>query len=86
MDRKGAIGVRGVIVIILVLIIVAFLLQNSQVVEIQFLGWKWSMSKVILILFSMAVGFFMGILTALEFIRRTRRDKKPSTKESSTGL
>ncbi|HHN64180.1 MAG TPA: LapA family protein [Nitrospirae bacterium] len=74
MDRKGAIGVRGVIVIILVLIIVAFLLQNSQVVEIQFLGWKWSMSKVILIVFSMFVGALIGLILGRELFRK--REKK----------
>lgn len=76
MDKIGAIGVRGVIVIVLVLVILAFLIQNSQVVEIQFLGWKWSMSKVILIVFSMLVGAVIGLILGRELFRkREKKDK-----------
>lgn len=40
------------------------LLQNTQVVSVQFLFWKWSMSRIILLplilLIGFGVGFFVG--------------------------
>ncbi|RMG67305.1 MAG: LapA family protein [Nitrospirae bacterium] len=79
MNRSGAIGIRGVVLIVLVLIVVAFLLQNAQVVEVQFLAWKWTMSRVILILFSMAAGFIIGLIVGWDLFRR--RPKKEEGKQ-----
>lgn len=77
MKNKGAISIRGVGLIILSLIVVAFLLQNFQTVEIQFLAWEWSMSRAILILLSMVVGLIIGIILGRELFR------KKNTKEGA---
>ncbi len=78
MNNKGAIGIKGIILIVLSLVVVAFLLQNSQVVEIQFLAWKWSMSRVILILFSMAIGLIAGLILGWELFRKKEKKEGES--------
>jgi uncharacterized integral membrane protein len=51
-------------IIILALIVFAFvmLIQNTQVVEVQIIFWKIAMSRIILILFMLIVGFGIGYL------------------------
>lgn len=47
---------------IILLSVLAFVLlvQNTQVISIQFLMWKVSMSRIILLFFAMLLGFFLG--------------------------
>lgn len=46
------------------LFVVLIILQNTQVVEFQFLAWKFSMSRIILLplifLSGLVVGFVLG--------------------------
>ena len=51
-------------IVILVLIVFAFviLIQNTQVVEVQIFFWKIAMSRIVLILFMLIVGFGIGYL------------------------
>ncbi len=46
-------------------------LQNTQVVEFQFLFWTFGMSRIVVISFMMLVGFVTGYLVA-----RMEKDKK----------
>ncbi|MCW8935610.1 MAG: lipopolysaccharide assembly protein LapA domain-containing protein [Gammaproteobacteria bacterium] len=48
------IGLIGVAFILL------FILQNSEIVSINFLFWKFQMSRIILILVLLVVGFLSG--------------------------
>jgi uncharacterized integral membrane protein len=47
-------------VLTLVLLFVIIVLQNTQVVDIQVLFWRLSMSRIILLFFSLVVGFVGG--------------------------
>jgi uncharacterized integral membrane protein len=58
-----------IIVLVLALII---LFQNSQVIKIRLLFWKIEMSQIILVLFTLAVGFVLGFVTAKLAGRRHR--------------
>lgn len=78
MNNKGAIGIKVIILIVLSLVVVVFLLQNFQVVEIHFLAWKWSMSRVILVLFSMAIGLVAGLILGWEFFRKKEKKEGES--------
>jgi uncharacterized integral membrane protein len=51
-------------IVISVLIVFAFviLIQNTQVVEVQIFFWKIAMSRIVLILFMLIVGFGIGYL------------------------
>ena len=56
-----AIGITSTILILV------FILQNTEVVTVNFLFWKIEMSRVILILVLLLVGFLLG------YIFRSRR-------------
>ena len=51
--KKIALIVLGVLLLII-------LLQNTQVVSVRFLFWKLSMSRIILLPLFMLVGFIIG--------------------------
>ena len=48
-------------VLLLVALFVILVLQNTQVVDIRLLFWQLSMSRIILLLFSLVVGFAAGV-------------------------
>ncbi len=48
--------------IALVLLVGIFILQNTEVVNINFLFWRFSMSRVLLIIIFLLAGFVMGWL------------------------
>ena len=51
-----------IIFFILVILVVLFVLQNTQVVETQFITWKVSMSRSLLLLGTFLVGIIAGWL------------------------
>jgi lipopolysaccharide assembly protein A len=48
------------IVAILALFVLIFLAQNTEVVKVSFLFWDISMSRAVLLFFSLSIGFFLG--------------------------
>ena len=62
------------IVVILAGIVLIFLAQNIQVVTVSFLFWEMSMSRAVLILFTLLIGFVIGWF--LNSYLSYRRDKK----------
>jgi len=48
--------------VVSIFIIVVFTLQNSELVTVNFLFWKLEMSRVILILAVLLIGFILGYL------------------------
>lgn len=63
---------KTVIAIIFATIIIIFSVQNVEVTDIKFLFWKLSLSRVLVILGSFAIGVLVGLLASI---------KKPSTKK-----
>ncbi len=53
---------KTIIFVILVIVVVLFVLQNTQVVEAQFLFWKASMSRALMLLGTFLVGIIAGWL------------------------
>lgn len=51
---------KNIALICLGVLLLVFLLQNTQVVSIRFLFWKLSMSRVILLPLIMLIGFIIG--------------------------
>lgn len=49
-----------IVIIILASIGVIFLIQNVSAVEVSFLFWSISMSRALLIFFTLVVGFILG--------------------------
>jgi uncharacterized integral membrane protein len=54
--------IRAMLTLLLAILSVIFVLQNTEVVGIRFLFWTLSMSRVLLILLLMAVGILIGWL------------------------
>lgn len=70
--------IKSVIVLFLVLLVAIFAVQNSEIIEIQFLFWSFSTPRVLLILSMIFIGFFIGIsASSISAI------KKPVTKPKS---
>lgn len=57
---------KTVVILISILLIVLFSVQNSEITEVNFLFWKLSISRVLIILGSFAIGIVVGVLLSLK--------------------
>ncbi|KAF0122828.1 MAG: hypothetical protein FD151_591 [bacterium] len=59
---------KTIIILVLVALLVIFLLQNTEVIEVRFLFWQISMSRIVLLFSTLIVGlitgWFLSILTS----------------------
>jgi putative membrane protein len=53
---------KGIVFVILVIIMVLFVLQNTQVVDVQLLVWKVTMSRALMLLGTFVLGMVAGWL------------------------
>jgi uncharacterized integral membrane protein len=51
---------KTIIILILIVLSIVILIQNTQVVEVQIFFWKIAMSRIIMITFLLIVGFVIG--------------------------
>jgi len=51
-----------IIILILVVLALVFIIQNTGIVGVQFYFWKISMSRIIIISYSLLIGFVLGYL------------------------
>lgn len=63
-----------IVSLVIACLIIVFMLQNSVVVEVQFLFWTLSMSRSLLVIVFVAVGMLVGWLlnSYLSFRKRHR--------------
>lgn len=47
--------------------------QNTEVVEFNLLFWRVSMSRIVLLLLAMSIGFVAGVISALLVVRSRRQ-------------
>ncbi|MBT8385568.1 MAG: LapA family protein [Bacteroidia bacterium] len=57
---------KTILAVIFATIIVIFSLQNAEVTEVKFLFWKLSMSRVLIIMGSFAIGVLVGLLVSMK--------------------
>ena len=57
---------KTILALIFATIIVIFSLQNAEVTEVKFLVWKLSMSRVLIIMGSFAIGVLVGFLISMK--------------------
>jgi uncharacterized integral membrane protein len=57
---------KTIMAIVFAIIVVLFSLQNSAITQVEFLFWELSMSRVLVILGSFAIGVLVGILVSLK--------------------
>ncbi|KFO66912.1 hypothetical protein ER57_14120 [Smithella sp. SCADC] len=65
------------LVVILVVLALIFVAQNIEVVTVSFLFWEMSMSRAVLIFFTLLIGFIIGWF--LNSYMSYRKDKKESS-------
>ena len=53
---------KGIVFVILVIIMFLFVLQNTQVVDVQLLVWKVTMSRALMLLGTFVLGIVAGWL------------------------
>ena len=66
--------IKTIVFLILVALVVIFVIQNTQVVEFQFLAWKVSMSRALLLLGTFIIGVVVGWMS-----RRMRPKERKAT-------
>jgi uncharacterized integral membrane protein len=65
------------LVAILALLALIFLAQNIEVVTVSFLFWEMSMSRAVLLFFSLLIGFIIGwFLHSFLSYRKNKNDLK----------
>lgn len=57
---------KTILAIVFATIIVVFSLQNSDMTEVEFLFWKLTTSRVLIILGSFSIGVIVGILVSMK--------------------
>lgn len=57
---------KTLIAIVFILLVVVFSLQNAEVTDVNFLFWKLSMSRVLIISGSFGVGVLVGVLVSMK--------------------
>jgi uncharacterized integral membrane protein len=66
--------IRNIVFLCLIGVVVIFVLQNTQVVEVRFLFWTISMSRALMLFGTLAIGLVGGWLITLP--RRGKTPKK----------
>lgn len=56
---------KWVLILVLLVFLVIFTVQNYEVVEIQFLLWSFETSRAIIIFTTLAIGVLIGWITSL---------------------
>ena len=67
--------VRNIIFVCLIGLVVIFVLQNTQVVEVRFLFWAVSMSRALILIGTLAIGLIGGWLLTLPKRRKALKEK-----------
>jgi uncharacterized integral membrane protein len=65
---------KTIIILVLILLALIILIQNTQVVEFGLLFWKIAMSKILMLFIALVVGFLVGFLLRPMIIKK--KDKR----------
>ena len=69
--------VKSIIIIVLAIIALILIVQNTEVVPIQLLLWRIWMSRIVLIILMLAIGFGIGFALAKLGGRKSAKTEKP---------
>lgn len=72
--------IRNIIFICLIVFVLIFVVQNTQVVEFRFLAWTISMSRALMLFGTLAIGFIAGWLLKLPKRKKEQPDEKKARK------
>jgi len=72
---EGIVSLKIILILFLALLGLIFIAQNIAVVEIRFLFWRLELSRALLILFLLLIGFTIGWLGRSTFSAGRNRRK-----------
>ncbi len=72
-DNEGKTSLATTLAMVLLILFIIFLLQNSANVDISFLFWRLSMARAVFLLASLAIGVVVGFIAAWEIFGRKKR-------------
>ena len=68
--------VRFILGIIFGIVALVFMLQNTEVVNVEFLAWTFSLPRAMMYLILLVLGFVLGwLVTSIRVIKLRRRKK-----------
>jgi uncharacterized integral membrane protein len=67
---------RNIVFVILIALVLLFVAQNTQVVEVEFWPWKIAMSRALMLLATLAIGLVGGWLLTLPKKRPHQKPRK----------
>lgn len=76
-------NVKLILIVILASLAVIFITQNVTVVEVSFLFWSISMSRALLIFFTLVMGFILGWFLHSYLSYRKAKNETPDIEQSS---
>jgi len=78
--------VRSVVILVLLLLFLIVVVQNTEVVSVRVLFWDLTMSRIILLALSLAVGVIIGFLLGRPWQRRRQyaSTKQPPERPKNT--
>lgn len=75
---------KTILAIVFATLIVIFSLQNAEVTNVNFLFWSISVSRVLIILGSFAVGALVGIIVSLKRKKKIPKETVKPVKPAET--
>ena len=54
--------IRNILFAVLIILVIIFVIQNTQVVEVKFLAWQVNMSRALTLFGTLAIGIIAGWL------------------------
>lgn len=54
--------IRNILFVALIILVIIFVIQNTQIVEVKFLAWQISMSRALILFGTLAIGVIAGWL------------------------
>jgi uncharacterized integral membrane protein len=67
--------VRTAFILVLLMLFLVVVAQNTEVVSVRLLFWDLAMSRIILLVLSLAVGLIVGFLLGRPWRRRARHEQ-----------
>lgn len=61
-SKEGSMSKKNIVFVILIALVVVFVIQNTQVVEVRLLAWTVSMSRALMVLVTLLIGIIAGWL------------------------
>jgi uncharacterized integral membrane protein len=62
--------IRNILFAVLIILVIIFVIQNTQVVEVKFLAWQVNMSRALMLFGTLAIGIIAGWLIKIPKLKK----------------